>query len=423
MAAFDSCPHCGGALHSHGGSHSRASPSQESLEVVPDIGVARSDGAAGDRTGDDRQRVRATSRSRRRLFGAIGMAAVALGAVWLVFGRGNDPVEPLGDPAGEIAGGDDTTGDGANVGGTDGSGARATGGDPNFPPSDEHMAGDSVAQLFRSTINGDAEYAIVYPDEFGLQVLSGAGATEPALKVAFRFEEALRYPLFSDGTRTWAIDIADLSTAWVVSTQFVVVDISREGSVAFINTSADPVNIGISSFGAWGPGFDLPPGSDVLPVPGRGLLVLPETGGTFQLLTAGVEAISDDRVVAASVNAEIYKRCDDELNCELYLESDGTSELLEVPLEATLHPSPNGDWVFVQELDSSSLVRTDGTVWSLDVPAQAVSWSPDSRFVALMVGDEVVLAYPETRERESMVMPTAPAVAALKVVSSNAEAR
>lgn len=280
---------------------------------------------------------------------------------------------------------------------------------------------DSVAELFEGWVDVERTWAVVYPSPMGLQVMSAAGTIQPDIEVAVGFEEAARFPLMSDGSRSWAIDPTQLETAYLVSTQFVVIDVDREGRVAFINDSLDPPNIGESSFGAWGPGFDLPPDADVLAVSGRGLFVLPATGGTYEYELNGVQPFSPDVLVAASVDTEVYQRCDETLECELYLVTpfDDDPKLLDLEVQARLWPSPGGRWLVVSSPDGTSSVRdvVAGTALLLDGEVTAVDWAEDASLVALLTRDDLVLLRPDSGDRRSITLPIAPSAPEVLLVS------
>ncbi len=339
---------------------------------------------------------------RRRMisvFVVLGLVALVALIATLVFGDDGDDVadEPTVPAIDRVAA--DSTSSGADVP----AGPVARSGDPNFPPSDDHLASDRIADLFRLDIDGDRRYAVVYPSQMGLQMLSSDGATVPELKVAVGFEEAVRFPLLSNGEQTWAVDPSDLSTVYLVSTQFEVVDIGLEGAVAFINPSIAPTNIGISSFGAWGPGFDVPVGSEIMGVPGRGLLIVPATGGTYRLTRrgVGVEKVSDDRVVAAGMQSEVYERCDEVLVCELYVTGVDNTEgtRLDVGVTSQVYISPLGEFVLIASGDVAQIIEIEtGDRWDVAEGAiSAAGWSPDGRFVAFVSGNDVVLGFPNDR--------------------------
>lgn len=347
-------------------------------------------------------------------------AALALVVVavigWAIFGGGDAD-------AGAEAEGDEATSnaDGAGIG-TD----ETPAGDPNVPRSDTHLAADNIAMGFTEFIDGDQRFTVVYPSADGLQMLSAAGPTTPDVSVAFGFEQMARFPLISDGSRTWAVDPEDPTTSYLVSTQFEVVDTALEGRVAFIDTSRDPIRVGISSFGAWGAGFEVPDSSQILAVPGRGLLIMPQTGGTFIVTATGVDPVSDDSAVAASTNGEVYQRCDQALSCELYVTNpdipDGLK--LDLPVGSEISISPTGR--FVASLDEDNVAwifdTEDATTWGVGTDEVfGLGWAPDESFLAITTGSELLIASTEgDRTTAGLPLPTDPASADVLVVSTPA---
>ena len=357
------------------------------------------------------------------------IVAVAAIIAALMFLRSDDeaadgvPAPVDGEPVPTVSAATDLAGDAADGLAGDDQLAANTAVEPGGP--------GAVASFFQDWVDGDRAWTVAYPSPMGLQLLSAAGTVQPKIEVAAGFEEAARLPLISDGSRSWAIDPSQQSLAWLVSTQFFVTDVDREGRVAFINDSLDPPNIGESSFGAWGPGFDLPVDAKVLPVPGRGLFVLPATGGTYEYELNGVKPFSDDVLVAASIDSEVFQRCDQELTCELYLSRPSSPDPLPLRIEvgSELWPSPGGEWVVVREPSGFSWLNhvdtgSDPECYTRAVECQriegtvrAVDWSDDASLVAVLTRDELIVMRPDTGESRSVTLPIAPSANAVLLAS------
>lgn len=281
----------------------------------------------------------------------------------------------------------------------------------------DRLVSDSVAQLFRTEVG---DWAVVYPSPMGLQVLSEAGTVQPAISTATGFEEAAQFPLISDGRRSWAVDPQGLTQAYLVSTQFVVIDIDQDGRVAFINDQRDPRNIGESSFGAWGPGFDVPLDADILPVRQRGLFVLPRTGGTYKYESNGVVPVSDDVLIAASIDSEVFERCNVELVCELYMTTPAHPDPQVIEFEARdkIWISPGGEWLVVRTLTGESiLLSTDtGERLVLQGSVRAVDWADDASIAAVLTDEELTMVFPATGETQSVTLPIAPSASSVLLV-------
>ena len=348
---------------------------------------------------------------------AAALAAVVVAIIgWAVLGGGSDAESAADDAA--------TTDE------TDDSGAGADGVSP-----DSRLTADSIATGFSDLIDGEQRFTVVYPSSDGLQMLSAAGPTTPEISVAFGFEQMARFPLISDGSRTWAVDPEDPTISYLVSTQFEVVDTSIEGRVAFIDTSRNPIRVGISSFGGWGEGFEVPDASQILAVPGRGLLIMPQTGGTFIVTATGVDFVSEDSAVAASTNAEVYQRCDDALLCELYVTDPGEPNglKLDLPVGSKISISPSGRFVASLTGDSSAdgvptsnLVSVfdteDGSSWDIGSDrVYGLGWAPDESFLAITTESELLVS---STARDRMIfglpLPTDPASGNVLVVSTPA---
>lgn len=332
---------------------------------------------------------------------------------WAVFGGGQSDAEAEAEEQDSAQGEDGL--------GTD---HQATG-DANLPPSDSHLAADNIAAGFQDLVDDTERFTVVYPTAGGLQMLSAAGSTTPDVSVAFGFEQMARFPLVSDGNRTWAVDPADPSTSYLVSTQFVVVDTALEGRVAFIDTSRDPIRVGISSFGAWGAGFDVPESSEILAVPGRGLLIMPITGGTFIVTATGVDPVSDDSAVAASANGTVYQRCDEALDCELYVTNPELPDglLLDLRVGSEISVSPDGRFVASPDDEQTTTVfDIDGrNSWSFPAnDVRGLGWAPDGSFLAVTTGTDLLVASTEDQSVVQLPLPADPTSGTVLVVSSPA---
>lgn len=404
--------------------HSMA-PDDEPFDLIVDLGEH---GGAGGETGRTETVVSKGSGDARVNPMTVGLAAVVLAAVaWLFAGGGGGGAADTRDQASEE--------EAEASGGTFGQGRPL--GIPNFPPSDSHLAADAIALGFRDHIDGDQRFTVVYPVEDGLQMLSAAGPTTPEIDVAFGFEQMARFPLISNGNRTWAVDPADPTASYLVSTQFEVVDTALEGRVAFIDTSQDPIRVGISSFGAWGVGFEVPDASKILPVSGRGLLIMPQTGGTFIVTATGVDPVSEDSAVAASPNGEIYQRCNEALTCELYVANANLPDGLPLDLAVGTDVSISPDGRFVASIgpDGVRVLDTEtGATWLTDpAEVQGLAWAPDSSFLAITTTADLILTYTSDRTTADgdaaevtsaneiwLPLPAVPSSAGLLVVSTAA---
>ncbi len=302
------------------------------------------------------------------------------------------------------------------------------GGDPNFPPSDEHTDADQIAELFSGSAGQSGEFAVYYTTDAGVIRAGSDGLAQPEVQTAATLTQVIGFPLINDGGRTWAVDRDRPGTVFLVSTRFVAVDSDLGGSVAFVDPRGGTTSVGVSYYGGWRPGIEVPPGSQVLPISGRGLLITPPTGGTFAVGgTGNLSRISDDQVVAAATGAEVYRRCDDSLVCELYAmvsDREGNRIDREIPLDISdsdsVSVSPNGRFVasFPSEPGPITIIETEtGETATLngDEVAQAWGWAPDSSFLAHATADELILTQP-FRDSVGMPIPAAPVAPQLLVV-------
>ncbi len=290
-------------------------------------------------------------------------------------------------------------------------------GDPNFPPSDEHLEAEEIAALFADGL-GDSDYAIAYVAEDGLHTLGPWGTAQPTVETAHTLDQALGNPLISDGSRTWAIDDSQPEVAYIVSARFEVVETELSGNLAFIRKEADQIEIGLTAYGGRQPGVRIPRASQVLAVPGRGLLVAPATGGTFTVGPEGdMVLLSEDRVVSAGLASEVYQRCDDSLICELYasvVDPDGVTVLAPLDFESDTRVtiSPDGAHVAGPSTGDGDL-RMVGIYeeYAIDLgqyTVLATGWAPDSSFLAVAVPGELMIVPINGDEVLSIPLPADP---------------
>lgn len=271
-----------------------------------------------------------------------------------------------------------------------------------------------IAELMANEVDTDRlAYGIAYVTDDGLMLINRSGAIAPELEVAQNFGLVLGLPLFAADRQTWAIDPRDAGSAHLVTSSFVVVQSKEPNVLAVFDAGRHEIELLAS--GQPAPGIELPAGARVLPVQGRGLLVLPRTGGTFEVdgLAASLRRIDDGVAVAASRGATLFQRCDERLQCELVLRSKASTEtqpgtvadaeaaadgqVVALDLRKSLSVSPLGTWVVEYGNGENRLFSsTSNSFMALaGGEIQASSWASDERFVALLRNDEIELFFPE----------------------------
>ncbi len=371
---------------------------------------------------------RAPRWSRRVVIGAllaIGIVGYGIGA-FLSSPTGEEPDSGANELAEDAVFDSDeaglfgqTTGDSPDSTDVDGQDAdEIPSGDPNFPPSDEHLDADEISSLFTDRLGGDRDYAIAYVAEDGLHTLGSWGAAQPTVETAHTLDQALGNPLISDGSRTWAIDDTQPESAYIVSARFEVVETELSGNLAFIRKEEDRIEVGMTAYGGRQAGLRIPNSSDVLAVPGRGLLVTPATGGTFTVGANGeMLLLSEDRVVSAGLASEVYQRCDDTLTCELYASSVDADDVtvltfLDFDADAKVTISPDGAHVAGPASGQGSLrlVGTfeESTAEFGDYSVLATGWAPDSSFLAVAVPGELLIVPVDGSDVLSIPLPADP---------------
>ena len=272
---------------------------------------------------------------------------------------------------------------------------------PGFePPSAEHLRADEIASLFETDINSNGiRYGIAYVSTDDFVVLDHRGITLPELEIAVEFETVSNLALLTNDGRTWAVNPIDRERNYLVSNSYVVVVSERPGTIAIIRPD-DQSAISLMSSALPVPSVQLPEGTGLLWAQGRGPLVMPRTGGTFELsgIASSLTRISDARAVAASLHGTVYESCDDSLACT-YLSQVDEGPLTLLPFEAgtAFTVSPDGNWV-VAAVDDVIIVHEIGTQRSavtLEGDVTAVDWAPDGSFVAIVSGDVLSVVYPD----------------------------
>ena len=266
-------------------------------------------------------------------------------------------------------------------------------------PGDENLRSAEIALAFADELDTDAvKYGIAYVAQNDFVVLDARGISTPDPEIAQEFRHVSQLAMLTGDASTWAVDAADRDRSYLVSNMYVVVDAERPDTIAVVDLENQ--SVGLLSSGLPIPGITLPAGAETIVVQQRGVLVLPRTGGTFELsgTASSLVRLSDDRAVSASTGATAYERCDDDLRCEYFVvRTDSDDEFpLSVPPNSVLDLSPSGEWVVARTEGSTFLVNVDSeTLVPLgDGAIEAVRWSPDDAFVAIARGEIIEILFP-----------------------------
>jgi hypothetical protein len=258
---------------------------------------------------------------------------------------------------------------------------------------------DQVASAFANEIDTDStSYGLAYVAKNGFVVLDARGISLPELEIAQQFQHVSELALLTAEEGTWAVNANDRDRSYLVSNMYVVVEAERPDTIAVID--ADGESIDLLSSGLPIPGVTLPAGAELIVVQQRGLLVLPRTGGTFEVsgTASSLTRLSDDRAVSASTGATAYERCGDDLQCDYFAVRTGSDDEfpLLVPPGSVLDISPRGDWAVARADDGTFLVDVESgdLVPLADGAIDAISWAPDDTFVALARGDVIEILIP-----------------------------
>jgi hypothetical protein len=269
--------------------------------------------------------------------------------------------------------------------------------------ADSHAAAsvrsDQVASAFANEIDTDAiTYGIAYVAKNSFVVLDARGISLPELEIAQQFQQVSELALLTGEDGTWAVNANDRDRSYLVSNMYVVVEAERPDTIAVID--ADGESIDLLSSGLPIPGVTLPAGAELIVVQQRGLIVLPRTGGTFEVsgTASSLTRLSDDRAVSASTGATAYERCGDDLQCDYFAVRTGSDDEfpLPVPPRSVVDISPRGDWAVARADDGTFLVDVESgdLVPLADGAIDAISWAPDDTFVALARGDVIEILIP-----------------------------
>jgi hypothetical protein len=258
---------------------------------------------------------------------------------------------------------------------------------------------DQVASAFANEIDTDAiTYGIAYVAKNSFVVLDARGISLPELEIAQQFQQVSELALLTGEEGTWAVNANDRDRSYLVSNMYVVVEAERPDTIAVID--ADGESIDLLASGLPIPGVTLPAGAELIVVQQRGLIVLPRTGGTFEVsgTASSLTRLSDDRAVSASTGATAYERCDDDLQCDYFAVRTGSDDEfpLPVPPRSVVDISPRGDWAVARADDGTFLVDVESgdLVPLADGAIDAISWAPDDAFVALARGDIIEILIP-----------------------------
>lgn len=221
--------------------------------------------------------------------------------------------------------------------------------------------------------------------------------------------------LFSDGKRTVGLSLADdPPTAVLVASDAVLVP-SNDVLVAYWVMSRPYGPDGairfnaLQDYGALTGELRAPPGSEVLVVSDRDLLVTPPVGRTFRPTLAGFQVVSEHRQLAGSGGLRVEQRCDERLACAVVTVDAATDQATELPKEfvaevAGISVSPNGRW----------LLNDTSPAWLFDLDTRQLrlldvggygrpQWSEDSTSVAWLTTDQtptLIIALTEPPEQD-----------------------
>jgi hypothetical protein len=399
-------------------------------ESILDIGLREHVGGEDVLPSDrDLQQLRRNERSTKRrgkrngLGLAVAAALVAIGAIVAVplLTGGDDPEERSSETSAVPVSGDNGPGTG---GGAANPTPKPTVGTIFEPPAASHLRADDVALVFGGAIDTDeVQYGVAYVANGDFTILDHRGISVPEPLIAQDFATVSTLDLLTSGGRTWAIDSTDRDRSYLVSNTYVVVVAQRPGTIAIFNPD-NLGSIGLMSAGLPVPSVELPDGANLLWVQRRGLLVLPRTGGTFEVsgTASSLTRISDERAVAASLGGTVYERCDDTLACTYVLEADGDVVAdLPMPEGTSFSLSPNGEWLVAMTGDESSTLFTISTADERVLTAgqvSAIDWAPDSSFVVIVRDDALEIVYPVTGRTVEITLNDVPDNDSLLIFSS-----
>lgn len=429
----DGCPVCGRPIDNGSSTHASQTVADDTDEggstpflVDPFDDLAASGDAA---THQESTATRNPRFGRRALAVAavVGVVGIGLGSLFgILFGSDRLPDETARQDAVFDRDDAEVFGEG-EIGPDRESGPdRDIGGDPNFPPSDEHMEAEEIASLFDRALGADsATYGVAYVSDEGLMTVGPWGAGKPDVQIARTLDQAIGNPLISDGARTWAIDDGDPQLAYIVSNRFEVVATELSGNLAFIRKEKGRVEIGLTAYGGRQSGVQIPRLSDVVTVAGRGLLVAPATGGTYVVDPTGeLRRLNEDRIVSAGLDSEVYQRCDEVLSCETYaLITDTDGQRVTAPLDLAADNmvtiSPDGAYVVGLDGDDRALsmisTETGDVVNFGEQTVLATGWAPDSSFLAVAVPGSLHIISAADGEMVSIALPSDPVSESLLV--------
>ena len=140
-------------------------------------------------------------------------------------------------------------------------------------------------------------------------------------------------------------------------------------------------------------GLRAPPGSEVLAVRNRGVLVAPPVGRTFRPTLEGFEVVSEHRLLAASDRLQVEQRCDQQLACTVVVADAATGEAAELPGDfvaelAGISVSPDSRWLLNDTSPAWLYDRQTGRLRLLEGGGYGrPQWSVDSTSVAWLTSD------------------------------------
>lgn len=259
----------------------------------------------------------------------------------------------------------------------------------------------TVANFFRENVDqGSTRYAVALSRAGTIEVLSADGVATPELKTATTFAQVGQFPLFSDGEQTWGINPSNPNEVLVASANYRVVKTNASGGVAYMKPAAnDETRVGVLMFGVWNsPEIRLSPADAVIPVDGVGVIVVPETGGSFLMANSTLEELTSANILDATSTSAVLRSCTETLECATLvardinpatdlgeLDAPDGPDLVEIEVAPgdSLAVSPDGQWIATWSRTGLRLLdpTTGESVRLITTPPDRVAWSPDSSFL------------------------------------------
>ncbi len=197
--------------------------------------------------------------------------------------------------------------------------------------------------------------------------------------------------LLHDDTGMLGIDADDIGTVWRIADDATVIADATGGLTAIVVDDRGARSVGPFVLGAVTAFSPVPDSSRLAAIPGVGVFVTPQSGGTYEVSANDRTLLTPSRMRSAVSGHYLERRRIDGGSVDVVVDqATGEERILDpdlVDLGGDLLLSPDGRWVFIADAGDGTSVfydtETHTTVGFQARPGRSTAvWAPDSSYLA-----------------------------------------